>query len=51
LHAGLWPFWDFRLALLFHAALMLVGYPLCIVIGGVWEARSDAETPSPLTRD
>jgi hypothetical protein len=44
LHAGLWPFWDFRLALLFRAALLFVGYPLCILIGGLWYARSDAET-------
>ena len=44
LHAGLWPFWDFRLALLFHAALLFVGYPLCILIGGFWDGRFDAET-------
>jgi hypothetical protein len=42
LAAGLWPFWDFRLALLFHGALLFVGYPLCILIGGLWSARSDA---------
>ena len=44
LHAGLCPFWDYRLALLFHAALLFVGYPLCILIGGFWHGRSDAET-------
>lgn len=44
LHAGLWPFWDYRVALLFHAVLLFVGYPLCILIGGFWWARSDAET-------
>jgi hypothetical protein len=27
LRAGLWPFWDFRLALLFHAATLFIGYP------------------------
>lgn len=48
LHAGLWPFWDFRLALLFHAALLFVGYPLCILIGGLWQARSDAVASAPL---
>ena len=48
LHAGLWPFWDFRVALLFHAVLLFVGYPLCILIGGLWWARSDAEAASPL---
>jgi len=44
LHAGLWPFWDFRLALLFKAALLFVGYPLCILIGGFWSTRFDAVT-------
>jgi hypothetical protein len=31
-------------ALLFHAVLLFVGYPLCILIGGFWSAGSDAET-------
>jgi hypothetical protein len=44
LHAGLFPFWDFRMALLFHAALLFVGYPLCILIGGISSSRSRAET-------
>jgi hypothetical protein len=43
LNAGLWPFWDFRLALLFDASLLFVGYPLCILVGGLWSGRSDTE--------
>jgi len=49
LQAGLWPFWDFRLALLFHAALLFVGYPLCILIGGLRGARSDGEVASRMS--
>jgi hypothetical protein len=40
LRAGLWPFWDFRLALLFRAAMFFIGFPLCVVIGGLWSVRS-----------
>jgi len=40
-NAGLWPFWDFRFALLFHGALIVVAYPLCIVLGGLWAAPPD----------
>jgi hypothetical protein len=46
LQAGLWPGWgwgSFRWALLFHSALLFVGYPLCILVGGLWRGRSDAE--------
>jgi len=40
----LWPGWgwsSFRWALLFHAVLSIVAYPLCILIGGLWGARTD----------
>jgi hypothetical protein len=46
LQAGLWPGWGwgaYRWALLFHATLLFVGYPLCILIGGLWRGWSDAE--------
>jgi hypothetical protein len=43
LRAGLFPFWDYRLALLFHAATLFMGYPVCLLLGGLWEARSDAD--------
>jgi hypothetical protein len=46
LRAGLWPFWDYRLALLFHAATLFIGYPVCILLGGLWDARSDADAAS-----
>jgi hypothetical protein len=36
LWAGLWPFWDFRFALLFQAGLLFIGYPTCILLGGLW---------------
>ena len=48
LEAGLWPGWgwgSFRWALLFHAALLFVGYPLSILIGGLWHARRDTDVP------
>ncbi|HUK35974.1 MAG TPA: hypothetical protein VLV86_18785 [Vicinamibacterales bacterium] len=44
LHAGLWPFWDFRLALLYHGVMFFVGYPLCILLGGLWDAGSAVES-------
>jgi hypothetical protein len=50
LEAGLWPGWgwgSFRWALLFHAALLFVGYPVSILIGGLWHARRDTD----LSRD
>jgi hypothetical protein len=40
----LWPGWgwgSFRWALLFHTALALVVYPLCVLIGGLWSVRTD----------
>ena len=46
LRAGLWPFWDYRLALLFQAATLFIGYPVCLLLGGLWDARSDAESAS-----
>jgi hypothetical protein len=46
LRAGLWPFWDYRLALLFHAATLFMGYPVCLLLGGLWDARSDADAAS-----
>jgi hypothetical protein len=46
LHAGLFPFWDYRVALLFQAALLFVVFPVCILIGGLWDARPDADTAS-----
>jgi hypothetical protein len=46
LHAGLWPFWDYRVALLFRAAMFFVGYPLCMLFGGLWSARPDADAAS-----
>jgi hypothetical protein len=41
LQAGLWPYWDHRFALLFQAALLFIGYPLCVLIGGLWDTRTD----------
>jgi hypothetical protein len=46
LRAGLWPFWDYRLALLFQAATLFIGYPVCLLLGGLWDARFDAESAS-----
>jgi hypothetical protein len=40
----LWPGWQwgsFRWALVFHALLSFVAYPLCAVIGGLWSLRTD----------
>jgi hypothetical protein len=42
----LWPGWgwgSFRWALLYQAVLALAVYPLCVLIGGLWAARSDGE--------
>jgi hypothetical protein len=46
LRAGLFPFWDFRIALLFTASTLFLVYPLCILLGGLWDARSDADATS-----
>jgi len=40
----LWPGWgwsSFRWALLFHGVFSIVAYPLCVLIGGLWGARTD----------
>jgi hypothetical protein len=40
----LWPGWgwgSFRWALLFHTSLSFVAYPLSVLIGGLWNARTD----------
>ena len=47
LRAGLFPFWDYRVALLFHAATLFIAYPICILLGGLWDARSDAGASIP----
>ena len=44
LETELWPGWgwgSFRWALLFHAWLSFVAYPLCALIGGLWNVRTD----------
>jgi hypothetical protein len=44
LETELWPGWgwgSFRWALLFHASLSFVVYPLCALIGGLWNLRAD----------
>ena len=51
LQAGLWPFWDYRMALMFQALCLFVAYPLCIVVGGLWGARPDKDTASPVAVD
>jgi hypothetical protein len=46
LETELWPGWgwgSFRWALVFHALVSIVAYPLCVLIGGLWPARSDGE--------
>jgi uncharacterized membrane protein YeiB len=35
LREGLWPFWDYRLAILFHGMLQFIVYPICLLLGGV----------------
>jgi hypothetical protein len=42
LREGLWPFWDYRLALLFHGLLQFIGYPLCLLLGGASNRDEDA---------
>ena len=40
----LWPGWEwgsFRWALVFHALLSFVAYPLCALVGGLWSLRTD----------
>jgi hypothetical protein len=47
LETELWPGWgwgSFRWALVFQAWLSFVAYPLCMLIGGLLHAPSDAET-------
>jgi hypothetical protein len=41
LQAGLMPFWDIRLALIFQAICLFAGYPLCLLLGGSWAESSD----------
>jgi len=42
----LWPGWgwgSFRWALLYQVLFSLVAYPMCVLIGGLWTARSGGE--------
>lgn len=44
LETELWPGWgwgSFRWALLFQTALSVVAYPLCVLIGGLWNVHID----------
>jgi hypothetical protein len=45
LEAGLWPFWDYRLALIFQAFCVFALYPLCLLLGASWRVIpiTDAE--------
>ena len=50
LQAGLWPDWGmgtFRLALLFQMVCLFTVYPLCILLGGFWGVRAQADRASP----
>jgi hypothetical protein len=40
---GPWPLW--HLAILFHLMLAFVGYPLCVLVGGLWN-RGEEPTQS-----
>jgi hypothetical protein len=43
LETELWPGWgwgSFRWALVFHALVSIVAYPLCVLIGGLWNLRT-----------
>jgi hypothetical protein len=46
LRAGLFSFWDFRIALLFTATTLFIMYPVCILLGGLWHAQSDSDATS-----
>jgi hypothetical protein len=44
LETELWSGWgwgSFRWALVFHALVSIVAYPLCVLIGGLWTLRTD----------
>jgi hypothetical protein len=44
LETELWPGWgwgSFRWALVFHALVSFVAYPLCVLSGGLWNLRAD----------
>jgi hypothetical protein len=44
LETELWPGWgwgSFRWALVFHTVLSFVAYPLCVLLGGLWNLRTD----------
>jgi hypothetical protein len=46
LETELWPGWgwgSFRWALVYQAWLSFVAYPLSVLVGGLWTARSDGE--------
>lgn len=50
LETELWPGWgwgSFRWALLFQAFLAFVVYPLCVLIGGLWNLRIDNQHDLP----
>ena len=47
LETELWPGWgwgSFRWALVFHALVSIVAYPLSVLLGGLWTLRTDADT-------
>ena len=46
LQAGLWPYWDYRLALMFQAAVLFVACPVCVLLGGLWATSSDHDAAS-----
>ena len=48
LQAGLWPFWDYRLALMFQGFCLIVAYPSCLVLGGILASPGDHENPRPI---
>jgi hypothetical protein len=41
LQAGLMPFWDVRLALIFQAVYLFAILPFCLLLGGSWAGRTD----------
>jgi hypothetical protein len=47
MEAGLWPGWQlgsFRWALVFHAVLQMVVYPLCALMGGLWSEPASSRS-------
>ena len=48
LQAGLWPFWDYRLALTFQGVCLIVAYPSCLVLGGILASPRDHANPRPI---